>query len=118
MVVDYAVWLDLWSPAFLLNTRASTSLQPLFTFAPLRHEKKQSIRQYLPLNRICLIPKSATQILLTSAVHPHPSSSPTLPPPIRSARSDPRHEDVEITSGLTLSSLTWPTIVRCHARHP
>ncbi|KAH9021776.1 hypothetical protein EDB85DRAFT_1895515 [Lactarius pseudohatsudake] len=67
--------------------------------------------------RICLIPKSATQILLTSATHPHPSPSPTLPPSIRSAWLDPRHEDAVIASGPTLPSPTWPTIDRCHARH-
>ncbi|KAH9023621.1 hypothetical protein EDB85DRAFT_2277840, partial [Lactarius pseudohatsudake] len=107
------------------------SLQyPCVDVTAICHEKKQSVEQHLPLNlvtltkannptpqRICLIPKSATQILLTSAVHPHPCSSPILSPPIRPARSDPRHEDVVIASGPTLSSLTWPTIVRGHARH-
>ncbi|KAH8991790.1 hypothetical protein EDB86DRAFT_3244538, partial [Lactarius hatsudake] len=65
-------------------------------------------------------PKVCNANTPTLAVHPHPSSSPTFPPP----RADPfrpvgpRHEDAVIASGPKLSSLTWPITVRCHARHP
>ncbi|KAH8991769.1 hypothetical protein EDB86DRAFT_3079629 [Lactarius hatsudake] len=51
------VVLDLRSPAFLSNTTAGSTLQPLLTTLSLtliHHEKKQSTRHHLPLNLVVL----------------------------------------------------------------
>ncbi|KAH9019889.1 hypothetical protein EDB85DRAFT_2153396 [Lactarius pseudohatsudake] len=126
--IPLRLWPDLRSLAFLSNTTAGSTLQPLLTtlsFTLIHHEKKQSNRHHLPLNLVVLtkaikptpqvreqctylITKYAAQILRTPSVYPRQSDSPTLPPPIRSAQPsprDPRHKIAMMAPEPTLSSL-------------
>ncbi|KAH9008647.1 hypothetical protein EDB84DRAFT_75025 [Lactarius hengduanensis] len=101
--------------AFLSNTTARSTFQPLlttFSFTLIRHRKTvNSTASSSPrsLRRSGqTFPRSRRRCCSTSPVHPRPSYSPTLAPPIRSARFYRvihGTEDTMMASGLMLSSL-------------